>query len=137
MTNETVEALVVGDFEVADEAVMEDFEGAAPARPETATPDWVVHEADKQRAAEAADGIIPMYVVRDFEFHTDVVGGYEVVIMVLDADNGVDAGPVAFALPSEDVIRLARAGIGHASTVRPVSSQEVIKGLDAQNGETA
>lgn len=94
-------------------------------------------QADAPEVGEGGDGNIPLYVIKDFDFQSDTLGGYELVIMVLDADNGVESGPVAFAISSEDLIRLARGAIGKASTVRPVSTQEVIKGLDAQIGETA
>ncbi len=110
--------------EEVDGAVLAEFEEAAPALP---APEVEVLEA----------GQIPMYVVRDFEFHSDVVNGFEVVILVMDVDDGVNAGPIAFAMPSEDVIRLARAAIAKATTVRPFSTQEVIKGLDAQIGANA
>lgn len=72
---------------------------------------------------------VPVVPVVGFSAEAGEFGGYEVVILALEANDGEEQAVLNFALPSEDALRIARRLIHVASGVRPFQVQQRIVSL--------
>lgn len=82
-----------------------------------------------------ADNVIEqettILTVPQYDVLPGTVAGIDVVILLVQVNDGEDDVVLTLALPSEDAHRIARSLISVASTVRPLQVQERIAGLTA------
>ncbi len=75
---------------------------------------------------------VPVLVVGGFDVLAGECAGYDVVILVLEANDGEDVALLTFSLPSEDAKRIGAALTAQAASVRPIQVQTHNAGLMAE-----